>query len=172
VSDPIAWVRTGIEKKDPVVLGVLGAAALLLIFGVLGLVFRKKLVAKVPVLRRQAAAKTSRSNKAVAGAPAGSAAALPAAEDAGPDFPALPEPPPAGAGSDVLEKQLQAHLAARHREKKEQEVAILTELTANVKLPSNATKKAEVLARHLSEEVKRNPEAIAHIARTWVNERD
>jgi len=59
-------------------------------------------------------------------------------------------------------------------EKKAAEEAALAEQQArevlgSIKLPDTTTKKGEVLKRHIREEIKKSPEAIAHVLRTWLN---
>ena len=51
-----------------------------------------------------------------------------------------------------------------------QEQALLESLTANVKTPSTSSKRAELLARHLTEVGQANPETLAQIVRGWLNE--
>ncbi len=43
------------------------------------------------------------------------------------------------------------------------------QVLGSIKLPETTTKKAAVLARHITEEAKKNPEAMAQIVRTWLN---
>ena len=59
-------------------------------------------------------------------------------------------------------------------EKKAAEDAALAELRekevlAGIKLPENMTRKGEVLKRHIRDEVKKSPDAIAHVVRTWLH---
>ncbi|MCC6591175.1 MAG: flagellar M-ring protein FliF [Bryobacterales bacterium] len=69
-----------------------------------------------------------------------------------------------------LEHHLQSELAKQQRKKALQEQEILSELAASAKLPSNSTKKAEVLVKHLAEEAKRNPDGITQLVRTWLSD--
>jgi len=76
--------------------------------------------------------------------------------------PALPAP-----DEDAVEKsreQLEARLAEQEALKKKLEVEALNSL----KLPPVATKKAEVLAKHLVEVTKKDPVAAAHVVRSWL----
>jgi flagellar biosynthesis/type III secretory pathway M-ring protein FliF/YscJ len=59
-------------------------------------------------------------------------------------------------------------------QKTEADAAALAELQARevlgaIKLPDSTTKKGEVLKRHIREEIRKSPEAITHILRTWLN---
>lgn len=76
-------------------------------------------------------------------------------------------PAPEAEGADV-EHQLQAERAKQQRRRTLQEQEILSELTASTKLPSNSTKKTEVLMKHLAEETKRNPDTLTQLVRSWL----
>jgi len=67
-----------------------------------------------------------------------------------------------------LAKQLEGKLAekAAMREIEEQKAI------AMLKLPDVPTKRGEVLAKHISEEAKKNPEPMAQLIRTWLNENE
>ena len=67
-----------------------------------------------------------------------------------------------------LEKQLAAQLAEKLKLDPAQEQALLESLTANVKSPSASSKRTELLASHLADVGKTNPEALAQIIRTWI----
>ncbi|MBL8295989.1 MAG: hypothetical protein JNN08_29365, partial [Bryobacterales bacterium] len=88
--------------------------------------------------------------------------------DGGPggEAPALP----AGSDNSSVESQFQAELSKKHRKKALQEQEILSELAASAKLPSSTTTKAAVLVKHLSEETRKNPEAVAQLVRTWLSD--
>ncbi len=76
--------------------------------------------------------------------------------------PALPAP-----AEDAVEKgreQLEARLAEQEQLKQKLEAEALSSL----KLPPVATKKAEVLAKHLVEVTKKDPVAAAHVVRSWL----
>jgi flagellar biosynthesis/type III secretory pathway M-ring protein FliF/YscJ len=45
------------------------------------------------------------------------------------------------------------------------------EAMSALKLPAVKTQKTEVLTKHLSAEAKKDPQAMAHILRTWLSER-
>jgi flagellar biosynthesis/type III secretory pathway M-ring protein FliF/YscJ len=49
------------------------------------------------------------------------------------------------------------------------EAAREKEVLAGIKLPEITTKKGEVLKRHIRDEIKKSPEQIAHVVRTWLN---
>jgi flagellar biosynthesis/type III secretory pathway M-ring protein FliF/YscJ len=70
--------------------------------------------------------------------------------------------------SGRIEMQLAAELAKKLKLPPEQEQELLATLTANVRQPSAATKKAEVLSKHMFEVAKRSPEAVAQIMQTWI----
>ncbi len=69
-----------------------------------------------------------------------------------------------------LEKQLAAQLAEKLKLDPAQEQALLESLTANVKSPSASSKRTELLASHLTDVGKTNPEALAQIIRTWITD--
>ena len=72
----------------------------------------------------------------------------------------------------MLEAKMAAQRAQFERKEQGLEQEILSELSASVKLPSTATKEAEVLAKHLSEEAKRHPEGLTQIVRSWMADGD
>ncbi len=61
-----------------------------------------------------------------------------------------------------IESQIQENLALKEK----QEMEILSGL----KLPDSATKKSEVLTKHMTELAKKDPAAFAHILRTWMSD--
>ncbi|MCC7498229.1 MAG: flagellar M-ring protein FliF [Bryobacterales bacterium] len=65
-----------------------------------------------------------------------------------------------------VKQQLEAKLAEQAAKREMAEL----EAVAALKLPAPTTKKSEVLARHLSEEAKKDPEMMAQILRTWLND--
>jgi flagellar M-ring protein FliF len=69
--------------------------------------------------------------------------------------------------SDGLRRQLEEKMAEQHALKERQELEAL----ASLKAPTVKTQKTEVLSKHLSAETKKDPMAMAHILRTWLNER-
>jgi flagellar M-ring protein FliF len=68
---------------------------------------------------------------------------------------------------DDLKQQLEAKLADNDRMKELQHLEALQAL----QLPTVKTQKTEVLTKHLSAETKKDPQAMAHVIRTWLNER-
>ena len=80
------------------------------------------------------------------------------------------EIPGAAAGEsglpDSLKQQLEAKLAENEREKEQQQLEALRAL----QLPTVKTQKTEVLTKHLSAETKKDPQAMAHVIRAWLNE--
>lgn len=68
--------------------------------------------------------------------------------------------------ADDVTKQMETQLAEQSAARERQTVEALNAL----KLPPPATKKGEVLTRHILEEVKKDPKVVAQIIRSWVNE--
>jgi flagellar M-ring protein FliF len=73
-----------------------------------------------------------------------------------------------GEGGDSLQDKAQRQLASQLAARKKEEEEILRAL----RLPGNATKKGEVLAKHLADEQKKSPNIIAQVVRTWMNDTD
>lgn len=67
--------------------------------------------------------------------------------------------------SSEAEKQLEARLAEQLAEQQRQEAEAMLAL----KLPAASTKKADVLVKHISAEVKKDPAAMAQVVRSWLN---
>ena len=65
-------------------------------------------------------------------------------------------------------KEFEAKIAEQNALKEQQTREALNSL----KLPAVKTKKAEVLARHISEEAKRDPSIMAQVIRTWLSTSD
>jgi flagellar biosynthesis/type III secretory pathway M-ring protein FliF/YscJ len=72
---------------------------------------------------------------------------------------------------DPLKQKLEAKLAERAALDAAEEQEQLEALNA-AKLPSAHSKKAEVLCKHIGEEVKRDPLLVAQVVRAWMNERE
>lgn len=68
--------------------------------------------------------------------------------------------------SQDFAKKMEAQLADQAELKQRQEIEALNAL----KLPAIVTKKAEVLAKHITEESRKDPKVVAQILRTWMNE--
>jgi flagellar M-ring protein FliF len=81
--------------------------------------------------------------------------------------PARPGPPEPVAGGD-FEEQIESQLAEREAMQKKVEAQALNSL----KLTPVITKTAEVLAKHLREKVKQEPDVSAQILRTWIREEE
>ena len=64
-----------------------------------------------------------------------------------------------------LERQIEAQMAEQAAEKAEQEAEALMEL----KLPAIATKKTDVLTKHIAAEAKKDPGAMAQVVRSWLH---
>lgn len=72
-----------------------------------------------------------------------------------------PKPP-----GETIERKIETQIQENRALKEKQELEILSGL----KLPESTTKKSEVLAKHLNEQVKKDPAAFAHIIRTWMSD--
>ena len=88
---------------------------------------------------------------------AGAPAALPASARA----PALTE----AEAKETFEKKVMAQIAQNEADQELRD----QELLASLKLPVS-TKKGEVLKKHITEEAKKDPVAIAQLVRAWLNE--
>ena len=66
---------------------------------------------------------------------------------------------PAVQGEDPDKKAADEALLAAQHEK---------EVLAGIKLPDSSTKKGEVLKKHIRDEIKKSPESIAQVVRTWL----
>lgn len=141
-----AWLKPITDKVAmPVLLGVAGGLLLAILGGLAWLFLRKR----------------GKSSKALP-APRASGHVenhVPQLGEAPEQEIQLPNP------TDDAEKRALAQLAQAAASRERQETAAL----AGLMIPS-ATKKAEVLKKHLTEEAKRNPESIAQLVRTWLNE--
>lgn len=67
---------------------------------------------------------------------------------------------------ETIEKRIESQIQENRALKEKQELEILSGL----KLPDSATKKSEVLAKHMAELAKKDPAAFAHIVRTWMSD--
>ncbi len=67
---------------------------------------------------------------------------------------------------DNLKEKMEAQLAENDRAKEQQQIDALHAL----QLPTVKTQKTEVLSKHLSAEAKKDPQAMAHVIRAWLNE--
>jgi flagellar biosynthesis/type III secretory pathway M-ring protein FliF/YscJ len=91
------------------------------------------------------------------------------AENTGPAaLPAAAAAQAAGAGGSDLEQQIESKLAERDALKQKMEQQALSSL----KLAPVITKTAEVLAKHIREKVKDEPELSGQILRGWIREED
>ena len=81
----------------------------------------------------------------------------------------LPAGKPASAAleGNSLENQLEAKMAERAAEQERADLAAL----AAIKVPPVKTKKAEVLAKQLKENAKKDPTSSAHILQAWIHDR-
>jgi LPXTG-motif cell wall-anchored protein len=63
------------------------------------------------------------------------------------------------------EKEMQARLAEQAAEQQRLEA----EAILSLKLPAVSTKRTDVLTKHIAQEVKKDPAAMAHVVRSWLN---
>jgi flagellar M-ring protein FliF len=68
--------------------------------------------------------------------------------------------------ADAAQKELESRLAEQQNAKNRLEAEALSAL----RLPPAATKKSEVLTKHIAETVKKDPVGAAQILRTWLND--
>lgn len=80
---------------------------------------------------------------------------------------ALPRPDQESA-DDQLKRQMEAKLAEQAALKEK----MAEEALNSLKVPAVQTKKTEVLAKHLAEEAKKDPGAVAQLVRSWLNDSD
>jgi flagellar M-ring protein FliF len=85
---------------------------------------------------------------------------LPAAEEA--------PNPESVAARDSMEKQLESKLAERDSLQQQLEARVLS----SIAVAPVITKTAEILARHLREKIKTQPEVSAQVLRAWIHEKD
>ena len=71
-----------------------------------------------------------------------------------------------GLKHEDLAKQLETKLAEKAAKREKDEL----DAVAMLKLPDITTKRGEVLAKHIAEEAKKNPEPYAQLIRTWLQE--
>lgn len=72
------------------------------------------------------------------------------------------------AGEETLEKQIEAQLAEQQALRERQAAEVLNSL----KVQPVTTKKTEVLTKHIAEETKKDPAAMAQIVRAWLHEEE
>ncbi len=155
------WLGEGLRKKDPVVLGILAALVLTVMAG--GWMFWKKKAKRVAVEVTAAPAVVGASSVSAAEDGAGEISAEHRAAE-------IEGGAESGALAGRFDIQHTAGMVDRQRREEEQEREILESLTTNLKLPSAASKKSEVLAKHLGDEARRNPDGLAQIVRSWIND--
>jgi flagellar M-ring protein FliF len=93
----------------------------------------------------------------------------------------LPGAEPGKDGKQLAAGEKAGEAEASEPEVNEEEAAEIAALKAlqeerqvlgSIKLPETNSKKAVVLTKHITEEAKKNPEAMAQIVRTWLNNED
>lgn len=72
------------------------------------------------------------------------------------------------AGEEALEKRIEAQLAEQQALREQQAAEVLNSL----KVQPVTTKKTEVLTKHIAEETKKDPAAMAQIVRAWLHEEE
>ena len=76
--------------------------------------------------------------------------------------------PPEVAGSPSIEQKIQSQLAERDALQQQMEAKALSAL----KLAPVITKTAEVMAKHIREKVKQEPEVSAQALRSWIRDEE
>lgn len=166
VPAPFAWLRNGTGSWNVALIGGL-VGALLVMLGFVDFLLtrgrKKKGRGKVGIESQPAVeGKSTAQVSGTVATPGPGERELPEEED----FSALAQ----DSAGPTLQKQLAAQLAEKLKLDPAQEQALLESLTANVKTPSASSKRTELLARHLADVGRTNPEAVAQIIRTWIND--
>jgi len=73
-------------------------------------------------------------------------------------------------GGDQPESDVAAKMQERLAEQAALKAQLESEALKSLKIPTVSTKKTEVLSKHITEEAQRNPENMASLLRTWLNE--
>ena len=165
-SGPAAWLKDSSGAWNVALAGALAGALLVVLLAVVYLLARRPrshaaarvVVETQPSVEGQVEASVARVE--------GNETNEPEHQPGGSDETDI-APQPSGPG---LEKLLAAQLAAKLRLDPAQEQALLESLTANVKTPSASSKRSELLASHLADVGKSDPDALAQIIRGWINE--
>ena len=132
----------GMPKQQLIMIAAIGGGALLLLLG--GFVFL--------VLKRRRKKKAMKAEMA---------AALPV----GPDGKQLPP----GAKGQIEEPEEEEEPELVEARKKALEAKQAKEVLGAIKMPETTSKKAAVLTKHISDEAKKSPEAMAEYVRSWLN---
>ncbi|MEO8027504.1 MAG: flagellar basal-body MS-ring/collar protein FliF [Bryobacteraceae bacterium] len=74
--------------------------------------------------------------------------------------------------SDLSPEGLQRQIDAKFAEQQNERAKLTAEAVAALQLPKVSTKKTDVLSRHIGEEAKKDPMAMAQIVRSWLNGQD
>lgn len=156
-APPPAAAQTATQPKIPQRLMIIGGAALggLLLLGILFFLWRR---------RKSAKAKA----KAKKGKDAGKVSVEVGDAIAGGDHAALEDGMTSEEATALREKKEQKALEAAQREMDIQAQEIL----GAIKLPEVTTKKTEVLRSKIAGEIRKNPEVMAKVLRTWLQEGD
>lgn len=155
-AKPAAPAKPGLKlfgkEVDPLMLQVGGGAALLTI--VIALLAFRMLALK---RKRKAELVRQATEPAVRGSAAAGHAGVPGTESGSEGAPKL-----------TAEQRMQMQLQENADQRARQEEAVLEQL----RIQQTPTKKSEVLIKHITEEAKRNPEAVAAIFRSLIAERE
>lgn len=149
---PLSFDFTSLTKLNRNQMAIAGGVAA----GVLLL-----LAAALVLLRKRRKARPSAQVTGPAALPSGAGSAVTAVQAAGGGVPA------ASSGA-TLDDQVEAKIAERETLQREMEAKALAALNLNPVI----TKTAEVLAKHLRESIRKQPEMPAQILRTWIREED
>ena len=140
-AHPAPTVAFDWRKQMPIIMGAAAGAVVVIALGIFAILRSRKRA------KAKARAEAELANKALpsGGKPSGTPAIT----------------------STSVEAQLEARMAERAAEQEKADLAAL----AAIKVPPVKTKKAEVLARQLKENAKKDPSSSAHILQAWIHER-
>ncbi len=139
----------GIKVNPMILIGVAAGVGLLLCGGVLFFVMRKRKAKKALILKAKAEAEAANAELPPANTK------LPAQHGGSAAAHGAPHAP------DISEEERQLLIAQQERE-----------LLASLRGPELATKKSEILIKHITEQAQKNPVAAAHLIRSWIAEKE
>ncbi len=163
-AGPAAWLKDSSGGWNVLVIGGLAGAGLILLIAVILLMRKRSTTVRHVVVEGPAAVEGEVAVQGVVKEASEGMAAVEGGVNHPDDAETVHDEGPG------LDKQLAAQLALKLKLDPAQEQALLESLTANVKTPSATSKRAELLARHVADVAKSNPEAVAQIIRNWINE--